>query len=146
MQVRGVVETCLYADDLSTAERFYSRVLGLSAFSRGGDRHVFFRCGKAIFLLFNPGESLKPNGDVPPHGANGAGHVAFSIQESEVVRWRQHLIKQEVVIEKEISWPGGGYSIYFRDTSGNSVELVTPQTWGLIGIVGSRKSTGVTTE
>ena len=133
MRVRGVLETCLYADDLTTAERFYSRVLGLLAFSRGGDRHVFFRCGNSVFLLFNPGESLKPDGGVPPHGANGAGHVAFGIQASEVARWRQHLIKHEVVIEQEVSWPGGGQSIYFRDPSGNSVELVTPQTWGLKG-------------
>jgi catechol 2,3-dioxygenase-like lactoylglutathione lyase family enzyme len=38
---------------------------------------------------------------------------------------------QDVRIEREIAWPGGGYSIYFRDPSGNSVELATPKLWGL---------------
>ena len=38
-----------------------------------------------------------------------------------------------VVIEKEVGWPKGGRSIYFRDPAGNSVELVTPGRWGLPG-------------
>ena len=36
-----------------------------------------------------------------------------------------------VSIEKEVEWPKGGKSLYFRDPTGNSVELVTPGVWGL---------------
>jgi len=131
MQVKQILETCLYVDNLVEAEAFYSRVLGFVAFSRVEDRHVFFRCGNGVFLLFNPAKTRQPAGDVPTHGTDGPGHVAFAMQESDVPAWRAHLRQNGVEIETEITWPNGGYSIYFRDPAGNSVELTTPQTWGL---------------
>ena len=45
--------------------------------------------------------------------------------------WRRRLRDQGVIIEKEMAWPRGGHSIYFRDPAGNSVELITPGLWGL---------------
>ena len=57
--------------------------------------------------------------------------MAFSVAEKEHSDWKNYLLEKGVVIEKEIQWPGGGKSIYFRDPSGNSIELVTPQTWGM---------------
>ena len=131
MQVRQVLETCLYVDDLETAERFYSQVLGLVVFSRVKGRHVFFRCGQTVFLLFNPTRTTNPEGEipVPTHGAHGPGHVSFAMQPADIPTWREHLGQHGVAIEAEISWPSGGYSLYFRDPAGNSLELATPQTW-----------------
>ena len=129
MQVERVLESCLYVDDLPAGEKFYTDVLGLFAFSRVEDRHVFFRCGKGVFLLFNPAQTRQVNGEAPTHGAQGSGHVAFAMEEDEIACWRDHLRENGVEIEKEVSWPAGGYSIYFRDPAGNSVELATPQIW-----------------
>ncbi len=129
MQVERVLETCLYVNDLSAAEDFYGRVLGLEIRSRVAARHVFFRCGEGMLLLFNPEATARPSGEVPVHGARGPGHVAFAMAEADVAAWREHLAQQGVAIEAEIAWPGGGRSIYFRDPSGNSLELATPQTW-----------------
>jgi catechol 2,3-dioxygenase-like lactoylglutathione lyase family enzyme len=131
MQISQVLETCLYVDDLAAAEAFYRDVLGLTAFSRVAGRHVFFYCGQGVFLLFNPSKTVQAEGDVPTHGAQGAGHVAFAMQHEEIEGWRERLQAQGVAIEKEISWPSGGYSLYFRDPAGNSVELATPLTWKL---------------
>jgi catechol 2,3-dioxygenase-like lactoylglutathione lyase family enzyme len=47
----------------------------------------------------------------------------------QISDWRERLEQQGVAIEAEITWPSGGYSIYFRDPAGNSVELATPQVW-----------------
>jgi catechol 2,3-dioxygenase-like lactoylglutathione lyase family enzyme len=47
--------------------------------------------------------------------------------------WRRRIEGHGVVIEKEVGWPRGGRSIYFRDPAGNSVELVTPGLWGSPG-------------
>lgn len=132
MQAGPVLETCLYAEDLEAAEDFYSRVLGLKAFSKVEGRHLFFRCDPGVFLVFNPARTVEAEGKipVPTHGARGEGHVAFTMEETEIPAWREHLAQHGVEIEAEITWPSGGRSLYFRDPAGNSLELATRQTWG----------------
>ncbi|HEU4629355.1 MAG TPA: VOC family protein [Gemmatimonadaceae bacterium] len=132
----GVLETCLYATDLDAAERFYATTLGLQAFARDPGRHVFFRCGAGVFLLFNPDRTSAAAGEVggvpvPPHGARGAGHVAFRVPAAELAAWRARLEAAGVAVEAEIAWPRGGRSLYVRDPAGNSVELGTARIWGL---------------
>ncbi|MBI1902357.1 MAG: VOC family protein [Planctomycetia bacterium] len=136
MQPRGVLETCLYAADLAAAERFYASVLGLEVIDRQAERHVFFRCGRGVLLLFNPAhtshvETFVGGSAIPLHGASGPGHAAFAVREAELPQWRGRLAAAGVAIESEIDWPGGGRSIYFRDPAGNSLELATPKLWGL---------------
>jgi catechol 2,3-dioxygenase-like lactoylglutathione lyase family enzyme len=131
MRAQRILETCLYVDDLQAAELFYQRVLGLELYSRVDGRHVFFRCGDAMFLLFNAEVTSHPTGEAPAHGAHGAEHVAFAATPQEVAAWREHLQRDGVEIEAEVSWPGGGHSLYFRDPAGNSVEIATPATWRL---------------
>jgi catechol 2,3-dioxygenase-like lactoylglutathione lyase family enzyme len=129
MQIIQVLETCLYVEDLAAAEMFYDRVLGLELHSRAPGRHAFFRCGKGMFLLFYPDKTLVPGGRVPTHGAHGPGHVAFAVEEGDMETWLQHLQSHGIDMDIEIAWPTGGYSTYFRDPAGNSVELATAQTW-----------------
>jgi catechol 2,3-dioxygenase-like lactoylglutathione lyase family enzyme len=136
MQPQSILETALYARNLSECETFYSQVLGLALFAKFGNRHVFYKVGESMLLLFNPDETqrLGPpvNGSIiAPHGATGPGHVAFRVAQAELASWRVRLLEQGVAIESEVVWPGGGYSIYFRDPAGNSVELATPALWGL---------------
>ena len=138
MRVVGVLESCLYATDLDAAERFYAGTLGLEAFAREPGRHLFFRCGDAVFLLFNPDRTSTAAGEVggvpvPPHGARGAGHVAFRVPAAALEAWRDRLARAGVAIEAEIAWPRGGRSLYVRDPAGNSVELGTAAIWGLHG-------------
>jgi len=125
-----ILETSLYAEDLQAAEAFYSRVLGLNPFAKEQGRHLFYRCGEAVFLIFNPEATTKEPGAVPRHGARGRGHIAFAVSDGELEGWRVQLGQQGVEIEAEVSWPKGGRSLYFRDPAGNSLELATPQTWG----------------
>jgi len=129
MEVTAVLETCLYADDLDAAHGFYTEVLGLRFYSRVPGRHVFFRCGSGMFLVFNPSATAEPG--FTPHGASGPGHVAFRIPASEFDQWRERLRSKNVPIEAEVDWPRGGHSIYFRDPAGNSIELASAGIWGL---------------
>ena len=134
--VRSVLETCLYAVDLEAAERFYVKVLGLERFSGVPGRHVFFRLADAMFLVFNP-EHTRVEGAtvggalVPPHGAVGAGHVAFAVRDDAIPAWRRRLEEAGVAIESEVAWPRGGRSLYVRDPAGNCVELASPRIWAL---------------
>jgi catechol 2,3-dioxygenase-like lactoylglutathione lyase family enzyme len=126
----GVLETALYADDLHKAEGFYSTVLELALDSKADGRHLFFRCGQAMLLIFDPAATAVEDGPVPAHGATGPGHVAFSVAASELDAWIDQLEHRGVEIEARVDWPAGGRSIYFRDPAGNSLELTTPQIWG----------------
>lgn len=134
--LHGVLETSLCVDDLEAAEQFYSKVFGLEKHSSQPGRHVFFRCGAGMLLLFNAAATSHPGhivngGLIPPHGTTGAGHVALKIHQAEIAAWRTRLVESNVAIESEVNWPEGGYSLYFRDPAGNSLELATPRLWGL---------------
>jgi catechol 2,3-dioxygenase-like lactoylglutathione lyase family enzyme len=128
---RAILETCLYVNDLDAAQAFYREVLGLRELSRQEGRHVFFRCGDAMLLLFNPAATAQLLEEIPPHGAQGPGHVAFGVRQSELDAWRSRLSGQGVRIESEVLWPSGVRSLYFRDPAGNSLELTSPRLWGM---------------
>jgi catechol-2,3-dioxygenase len=128
--LQTIVETSLYGHDLIAMEGFYTKVLGLAVIDKDPDRHIFLRVGDAsVLLVFQPETTLK-HGLFPPHGAVGPGHAAFGIAASELDTWRSRLQQHGVSIEREMDWPRGGHSIYFRDPAGNSVELITPGVWG----------------
>lgn len=136
MTPSGILETVLYAEDLDAAEAFYRDVLGLERMTRVDNRHVFFRCGNQVLLIFNPVETRKPPSTpqslpVPPHGADGPGHVCFRASADEIEAWKRRLETAGVEIESDFLWPSGGRSIYFRDPAGNSLEFAEPVIWGL---------------
>lgn len=134
-QLSRVLESSLYVSDLAAAASFYSSVLGLTLHSKLDGRHVFFRCGNQMVLLFNPEATADP--DLTPrglgaHGAHGPGHLAFGVADEQLESWRTHLGKHGVEIEQEIDWGGKrGRSLYFRDPDGNSLEFATSALWGL---------------
>jgi catechol 2,3-dioxygenase-like lactoylglutathione lyase family enzyme len=53
MQPDAILESALYVTDVAAAEAFYGDVLGLERISRVEGRHVFFRCGSGVVLLFD---------------------------------------------------------------------------------------------
>lgn len=135
MTPTGVLETVLYAGDLAAAEAFYRDVLGLEPFQKVAGRHLFYRCGGQVLLIFNPDATRVPPAPgalpVPPHGAEGSGHVCFRASAAEIDRWVERLTAKAVSIEADFEWPRGGRSIYFRDPAGNCLEMAEPRIWGL---------------
>jgi catechol 2,3-dioxygenase-like lactoylglutathione lyase family enzyme len=136
MKPSAILESALYVTDLTAAEAFYSDVLGLDPLGKVEGRHVFFRCGDGVLLLFNAEVTKVPPAPdarlkVPPHGTVGEGHLCFAASADELARWRQHLAAKKIAIESEFEWPQGGRSIYIRDPSGNSIEFAEPRIWGL---------------
>lgn len=131
-----VLETALYAPDLEAARRFYEEVMGLALVAHLPERNVFFRCGDAMLLVFDPA-STETNpvtiggGVIPLHGGRGAGHVAFAANDDEMPAWRERFRRHGIEVESEIDWPNGGHSIYVRDPAGNSVEIASPRIWKL---------------
>ncbi len=133
--LEGILETALYAADLDAAEAFYGSVLGLEKVTRQSNRHLFYRCGPAILLIFNPAETAKPVPagalPVPTHGATGPGHVCFRVRAEEMDGIVERLTAAGVPLESDVRWPNGARSIYFRDPAGNSLECAEPRLWNL---------------
>ena len=142
MTPSGILESALYVDDLDAAETFYGGILGLRRITRAEGRHVFFRCGDGVLLLFVAAATEVPPAPdaklpVPPHGTRGPGHLCFRASGEEIEAWKGHLARNGVAIEADFGWPPfdndseGGRSIYFRDPAGNSIEFAEPRIWGL---------------
>ncbi|MBE7183093.1 MAG: VOC family protein [Methylobacterium mesophilicum] len=132
----GILEAALYASDLEAAAWFYGEVLGLEEIARVEGRHVFFRCGQTVVLVFNPNATVVPplpdaKLPVPSHGARGPGHLCFRASSGEIEAWRARLEEQGVAVEAAFEWPQGGRSIYFRDPAGNSLEFAEPRIWSM---------------
>lgn len=130
MKIQRVLETCLYVGDLGVAEAFYADVLGLEVFAREHPRHVFFKCGDGMLLLFNPRETQRDN-NLPPHGAQGTQHLAFAVPAAELESWRMHLEGNGVKILKDVQWANGARSLYFSDPAGHELELTSPALWNM---------------
>ena len=130
----GILETALYVDDLDAAESFYGNLIGLKKIAEVAGRHIFFRCGDGVLLLFVAKQSALPSHNpampVPPHGASGPGHACFRAAGDQLDQWRRHLEENDIAIETDFLWPTGARSIYFRDPAGNSLEISEPKLWG----------------
>jgi catechol 2,3-dioxygenase-like lactoylglutathione lyase family enzyme len=129
-EIQAIVETGIYAEDLVAAEAFYRDVLGLVVLGHEAGRHVFFRVGPASLLLVFSAQASSKGDVLPAHGAAGPGHFALGVRAGSLDHWRKRLAEHGVAIEKEVAWPRGGRSLYFRDPAGNLVEILTPGVWG----------------
>lgn len=134
MKPTGILETILYANDLEQAAWFYREVLGLHM-PRGepSELAALFRVSEHhVLLIFDPTVSDRPGRAVPSHGARGPGHIALRIEDADYDAWKDRLNAFGVAIEQESVWSDNfrpGRSIYARDPSGNSVELITADIW-----------------
>jgi catechol 2,3-dioxygenase-like lactoylglutathione lyase family enzyme len=131
--INGVVETCLYSNDLPRSVRFYQDQLGLRLLESGERLCVFSVADKQVLLIFRSGGILEPlptpGGMIPPHDAAGQLHVAFAVSKEEFPAWEKHLAASGVPIESKVGWPKGGQSLFFRDPDHHLVELGTPGLW-----------------
>jgi len=135
MSPAAILESALYVTDLAAAETFYADILGLEKIASVPGRHVFFRCGAGVLLLFNAEATRQPPQPdarlpVPPHGTVGEGHLCFAATGDEIGRWKRELEARGIAVEADFEWPNGGRSVYFRDPSGNSIEFAEPRIWG----------------
>lgn len=135
--IRGILETILYSKDLPAMRVFYSEVLGLEEVGYEPDRHVFFRCGDSMLLIFDPDSTqsteVRVRGAlIPQHGSAGAGHVAFAVEMDQLDSCAERLEAVGVEIESRVQWYADRprvCSVYFRDPAGNSLELSCRELW-----------------
>lgn len=130
----SILEASLYAQDLDSARFFYGTLLGLTEVAYAEGRHVFYRVGPTILLIFNPDATAQGSADpampIPGHGAHGPGHLCLSAAPDQIDIWHARLTAAGHEIESDVHWPNGARSIYVRDPAGNSLEFAEPRLWG----------------
>lgn len=132
--LNGIAETCIYTTNLEEAERFYNDVLKLDIILKDENRHIFFKCGDSMLLVFNPEhtqtkQTFVDGNPIPLHGAIGPVHVAFSVESEIYDSVKRNLKYHDIPIESEVSWPNESRSFYFRDPANNSLEIITGNMW-----------------
>lgn len=131
--INGIVETCLYTDDLPRSIRFYREQLGLRLLASDERFCAFSVAEKQVLLIFRSGGTqeaiLTPGGMIPPHDAAGQLHIAFAVSREDFAAWEEILAARGIAIESKVSWPRGGESLYFRDPDNHLVEFATPGLW-----------------
>ena len=127
--LRGVYETVLYAEDVTSMTAFYANVLGFAVLDGSDDTGAGFRLPSgAVLLIFDPRRSSLPGRAVPSHGARGAGHVALRVDAAEIPAWRDWFEDLGVKIETD-ACDDVTCQLYVRDPAGNSLELAAGDLW-----------------
>jgi catechol 2,3-dioxygenase-like lactoylglutathione lyase family enzyme len=133
--VNGILETAIYASDIQKAADFYRRVFDFGTLLESDRLIALDVAGRSVLLIFKAGATRDAfaipggAGTIPGHGDGGPGHFAFSIDATDVPRWRELLESKGVAIESAVKWPQGAQSLYFRDPDNNLVELITAGFW-----------------
>jgi catechol-2,3-dioxygenase len=123
-----IKETCLYSRNLDVMEAFYTDILELPPIGKAEGRHVFFRAGSSVLLIFNPESTLKEK-ELPPHAGYGPIHIAFEVKSADYLDAKEKFISKGVNILHEATWKSGGKSFYFHDPEGHVLEIVEEGIW-----------------
>src|SRR6476469_1357263 len=130
MKFSKIIETCIYSSNLKEMKEFYQDKIGLDLVSEELNRHVFFKVGKDMLLIFNPDVTLYEKDT--NHGARtppSINHFAFEIKKADFQSIKMFILKKNIEVEKEVTWNNGALSIYFRDPGGNLVEIIIDDFW-----------------
>lgn len=132
-KITGLLETALYADDISRSVAFFRDVMGLATMLETDSLAAFDAGNRGVLLIFKRGGSTEdaPSdmGVIPGHDGSGPLHMAFAIPADSYEEWRDHLREKGVVERGEMRWRAGGRSFYFEDPDGHVLEVATPGLW-----------------
>lgn len=135
LQVKGILETALYVDDVKTATDFYTGIFSFTKLFEDDRLCALNVANRQVLLLFRKGASLMPSqlpgGIIPAHDSNGPAHFAFVVDKGSLEAWEEHLQRKGVTVESRVDFVNSS-SIYFRDTDNHLVELAEPGIWPVL--------------
>jgi catechol 2,3-dioxygenase-like lactoylglutathione lyase family enzyme len=112
-------------NELATAERFYTEVLGLTVVAHLGDQ-TLLQCGPqnlALFQVKRPPLTPEQRHGLISHPL-GKGHHAFTVSRVDFEAARGNFAKAGVESAAPIDW-GDHDCLYFLDPDGNLLEIVS---------------------
>jgi catechol 2,3-dioxygenase-like lactoylglutathione lyase family enzyme len=114
IQATGVDHVVLHVDDVQRAKKFYTEVLGMTAYREDPGR-VFLHAGPQGVALF------KKAGDAPLTAGNDLNHLALNVAVGTYETLKAELERQGVAVTGR---PGDDRCIYFRDPDGHRLQLM----------------------
>jgi catechol 2,3-dioxygenase-like lactoylglutathione lyase family enzyme len=117
----------IYVSDLSSAERFYTNVLGMRLRDRLGDMTLVDCGGINIGLIKRP--ELAPRDSSIIQNPLARAHHAFLVERENFAAARRALEAIGVPTHGPVNW-GDHECFYFLDPDGNLLEIVTPSEGG----------------
>ncbi len=126
----GIDHAVLLVEGMERALEFYCTVLGCRpGFSYPDLAMEQVWCGAALIVLIDISDPQGAKARPKIAGGRNMDHLALAIGPVDPVRLKAHLGAHGVAIEREAFHGGArgmGAAIYFRDPSGNMIELKSP--------------------
>jgi glyoxylase I family protein len=117
IQASGVDHIVLHVRDVPRAKKFYTEVLGMTAY-RESDEQVFLHAGQQGVALF------KKQGEAPLATGNDLNHLALNVAAGTYETLKAELERHGVAVGGR---PGEDRCVYFRDPDGHRLQLVIPR-------------------
>ena len=114
IQATGVDHVVLHVDDVRRSKKFYTEILGMTAY-REDDGQVFLHAGRQGVALF------KKAGGAPLTAGNDLNHLALNVAVGSYESLKADLEAHGVVVTGR---PGEDRCIYFRDPDGHRLQLI----------------------
>lgn len=114
IQASGIDHIVLHVNDVERAKKFYTEVLGMTAY-RENDRQVFLRAGQQGVALF------KMQSETPLKTGNDLNHLALNVATGTYEALKAGLEKHGVAVSGR---PGEDRCIYFQDPDGHRLQLM----------------------
>ena len=113
IQAIGVDHVVLHVDDVQRSKKFYTEILGMTAY-REDDGQVFLHAGHQGVALF------RRAGGPPLTAGNDLDHLALNVAAGTYETLKAELERQGVAVTGR---PGEDRCIYFRDPDGHRLQL-----------------------
>jgi catechol 2,3-dioxygenase-like lactoylglutathione lyase family enzyme len=113
IQASGIDHVVLHVSDVQRSKRFYTELLGMTAY-RENDTQVFLHAGGQGIALF------KGPGDAAVHAGGDLNHLALNVASGTYETLKTELQQHGVAVSGR---PGDDRCIYFQDPDGHRLQL-----------------------
>jgi catechol 2,3-dioxygenase-like lactoylglutathione lyase family enzyme len=115
IQTSGVDHVVLHVNDVQRSKKFYTEILGLTAY-RENKGQVFLHAGRQGVALFEKADETLTTG-------NDLNHLALNVASGPYETLKAELENHGINVTGR---PGEDRCIYFRDPDGHRLQLIVP--------------------
>lgn len=124
IKIQRLDHFAIYVTDLSRAEAFYSKFLGMEVCNRVGSEQVLMKCGDTLLALFAKPDLKTPVEPGAPDDPFGRAHFAVNISDEDWKTAAKEFEQAGIPMSRLINW-GDHHCFYITDPDGNLIELMS---------------------